>query len=410
MTEESTLKPMPSANRESDLAHEHHLKQQLPYSQRLLQLLHMSEAERALKRKVVPIHKHSAWYYAGGLTLVFFAVQLITGILLLFYYQPSAEGAHKSVEMIMKEVPFGWLIRSVHAWSANALVLSMFIHMFSTFLMKSYRTPREILWITGILLFLIMLGFGFTGYLLPWDQTAYFATKVGTEVPKALPFVGDFMASLVRGSKEVTGSTLTRLFALHVGLLPLLAIILVGAHTMMTALFGSSVPVGTRVKKEVKFIPNYVLGEAVVWLVGFGVLLTVAILYPWQLGTAYDLSNPVEPPAGIHPEWYFMFLFQTLRYVPEWVAVVGFTLVLIFWTFVPWLDKRSKHHKKSPLFTWIGIVAIAYIVGLTVLAYMSVAEEQTAARAEQNAATSPEGPGIQPAPGPAPQPAPPHAK
>ncbi len=348
------------------------------YFRNLAESAHLDQPLEALYHKTVPIHKHSFWYYFGGLTLFFFGIQLITGILLLIYYAPTAEGAHKSVEMIITQVPFGWLIRSLHSWSANALVLSMFIHMFSMFLMKSYRTPREIMWLTGVLLLLLMLGFGFTGYLLPWDQTAYFATKIGTEVPKAIPVFGDMTAGLLRGSKEVSGTTLIRLFALHVGVLPLIALLVVLAHVTLTGLLGTTSPVGTPIKRRVYFLPDYVLGEGIVWLIGFGVLLTVAFLYPWQLGKAYDLAKPTEPPAGVHPEWYFMFLFQTLRYVPEMVAIIGFTLVLIFWTAVPWLDRRSKANKKSPLFTIIGIIAILYIATMTTLAYIAVGNEASA--------------------------------
>jgi cytochrome b6 len=357
-----------------------------PFWRNVAESAHLTEPINALHEKTVPVHKHSFWYYFGGLTLLFFGIQLITGVLLLIYYTPTAEGAHKSVEMIITQVPFGWLIRSIHSWSANALVLSMFIHMFSMFLMKSYRSPREIMWLTGILLLLIMLGFGFTGYLLPWDQTAYFATKIGTEVPKAMPVVGQLTANLLRGSKEVSGATLTRLFALHVGVLPLIALLVVLAHITLTALLGTTSPVGTPIKRRVFFLPDYVLGEAIVWLIGFAVLLVIAFLYPWQLGKAYDLTNPTEPPAGVHPEWYFMFLFQTLRYVPEIVAVVGFTLVLIFWAAVPWLDRRSRANKKSPVFTIIGIVAILYIAIMTTLAYVAVGNEASAEAAGANAA------------------------
>jgi cytochrome b6 len=347
---------------------------------RLVDNAHMGGVVNALREKTVPIHRNSFWYYAGGLTLLFFIVQIVTGLLLLIYYQPTAEGAHKSVAMIMTQVPYGWLIRSIHSWSANALMLAMLVHMFSTFLMKSYRTPREIMWITGILLLLLMAGFGFTGYLLPWDQTAYFATKIGTEVPKAVPFVGDLASSMIRGTNSVSGATLTRLFALHVGVLPLITIGILFAHVTLTALLGTSSPIGATIKKRVFFLPDYVFGEAIVWLVGFGVLLIVAFLYPWQLGPAYDLANPTEPPAGVHPEWYFMFLFQTLRYIPEWLTVIGFGVVLLFWALVPWLDRKAKRNEKSPIFTIVGIVAILYFVVMTTVAYIAVGTEQEGAK------------------------------
>jgi cytochrome b6 len=349
----------------------------------LIDALHLREPWEALKAKTVPRHNSSIWYYMGGLALFFFAAQVVTGIFLMLYYRPVPESAHDSIQLLITKVPFGQVIRSVHSWSSNALIAIVLIHMFSAFFMKSYRTPRAILWVTGIVLLLLMLGFGFTGYLLPWDQTAYFATRIGTEIPRTVPIVGDWVATWLRGSKEVTGSTLTRLFALHVAVLPLIAIAFVVAHVAITALIGSNVPHGAKIKGMTRFIPNYIMGEAILWLVGLIVLLAVAVLLPWPLGSGYDLMKATEPPAGVHPEWYFMFLFQSLKYIPEWAVVLFYTLVLIFWTLVPWLDRKSQRGEKSPFFTIVGIVAIVGMGLLTTLAYVSVNQEKTAAKIEQ---------------------------
>ena len=349
----------------------------------LINFLHLREPYEAIKAKVVPRHRSSIWYYMGGLALFLLGVQIVTGVLLLIYYQPTPEAAHQSVETIVNKVPFGSLTRSLHSWSANALIAVVFIHMFSTFFMKSYRKPREIMWLTGVVLLLLMLGFGFTGYLLPWDLTAYFATRIGTEVPGSLPLIGDLVVGLMRGAKSVSGATLSRLFALHVAVLPLITLIIAGAHVTMTALFGSSIPIGTKVTGETKFLPRYMMGEAMLWLIGLAILLIVAVLHPWELGPAYDITKPVEPPAGVHPEWYFMFLYQTLKYIPEWAAVALYNVVLIFWAFVPWLDRKAKRGERSPLFTWIGIIAIAGMAVLTTLAYFSVADEKAKANIEQ---------------------------
>ncbi|MDP4199598.1 MAG: cytochrome bc complex cytochrome b subunit [Bacteroidota bacterium] len=351
----------------------------------LIDHLHLREPYEALKAKHVPRHKSSMWYYMGGLAFFLFCIQIATGMLLLFYYQPTPEAAHQSLELLITKVPFGSVLRSLHSWSANALISVVFLHMFSTFFMRSYRSPRQILWLTGILLLLLMLGFGFTGYLLPWDSTAYFATRIGTEIPKTVPIFGDAISGLLRGSKNVTGATLTRLFGLHVAVLPLIAVILVGAHVTMTALFGSSLPPGIEAKAKTRFIPQYVLGESILWLIGLAILLCLAVLYPWNLGPAYDLTKPTEPPAGVHPEWYFMFLFQSLKYVPEWLAVLLYTLVLIFWTLVPWLDRKNGRHGRASIFTWLGITAILGMITLTTLAYISV--EAEIAKPEQTVAS-----------------------
>ncbi|MFC1629424.1 cytochrome bc complex cytochrome b subunit, partial [Gemmatimonadota bacterium] len=171
------------------------------------------------RKKTVPMH-HSIWYYFGGITLFLFIIQVVTGILLLMYYRPTEAAAYASVQYIISEVPFGWLVRSIHSWSANLLVGAAVIHMFSIFFLKAYRKPRELTWVTGMAMLGIFMAFGFTGYLLPWNQLAFFATKVGTEMLNVIPVVGDVLMRMLRGGEHVTGATLTRMFGFHVALLP----------------------------------------------------------------------------------------------------------------------------------------------------------------------------------------------
>ena len=142
----------------------------------------LTAIEQLIKKKEVPIGRHTVWYYFGGITLFFFMIQVATGILLLLYYRPTAEAAFESVQFIMTEVRFGWLIRSIHSWSANLMIAAAFIHLFSVFFLKAYRKPRELTWVSGAVLLMLALGFGFSGYLLPWNELAFFATKVGTEI------------------------------------------------------------------------------------------------------------------------------------------------------------------------------------------------------------------------------------
>ena len=153
----------------------------------LEQRLPMTEAAEFAQHKTVPVHRYSVIYYLGGMTLFFFIVQVVTGILLMLYYRPSADGAFESVEFIMTTVPFGWLIRSIHSWSANLMVFFAFIHLATVYFSKGYRKPREITWITGCILLFLAMGFGFSGYLLPWNQLAFFATKVGTDIAGSVP-------------------------------------------------------------------------------------------------------------------------------------------------------------------------------------------------------------------------------
>jgi cytochrome b6 len=336
-------------------------------------------------KKSVPIHKHSLWYYLGGMTLFFFGIQVVTGCLLLLYYRPSAEEAFESVRYIMTEVPYGWLIRSLHAWSANLMIAFLMIHMFSTFFLKAYRKPRELTWVSGALLLFLALGFGFTGYLLPWNELAYFATKVGTEIAGAVPVIGRFLVRFLRGGEEVTGATLTRLFGFHVTVLPALMVLVLGFHLAVVQLQGMSIPPSVerdpRSVREMPFFPNFLLRDMVGWLTAFGLLVALAAIRPWELGTKADPLVPAPP--GIRPEWYFLFMFQALKLVParilfwegEAVAVSVFGLAALLWLLVPFLDRRSSEGQPSPIFTAVGILVVAFMLSMTVLSLFWPATE-----------------------------------
>ncbi|MBI2202694.1 MAG: cytochrome bc complex cytochrome b subunit [Candidatus Rokubacteria bacterium] len=342
----------------------------------------LKDIEKLAKKKEIPVHRHSFWYYLGGMTLFLFGIQVITGILLLFYYRPSAEEAYESVQFLMAEVEFGWLIRSVHAWSANLMVLALFVHLFSTFFLKAYRKPRELTWMSGMALMGLTLGFGFTGYLLPWNELAYFATKVGTEITGALPLVGPFALRLLRGGDEVTGATLTRFYGIHVAVLPLLATGLIGAHLFLVQKHGMSVPIGVERAgydgRRLPFFPNFLLRDAIGWLAALAILGALAAFFPAELGKKADPFAPA--PIGIKPEWYFMFMFQTLKYLPahfgpiegEVVGILGFKIGGLFLLMIPFLDRRSARGERSRLFSAIGVAILAYMILLTYLGYTMV--------------------------------------
>ena len=338
------------------------------------------EGFRALaKKKDVPVHRHTIWYYLGGMTLFLFVVQVTTGILLLFYYRPSAEEAYESIQFLMAEVQFGWLVRSIHSWSANLMIVTLFVHLFSVLLMKAYRPPREITWFSGVGLMGLALAFGFTGYLLPWNELAYFATRVGTEITGAVPVVGDFLLRVARGGEDVTGATLTRFYAFHVAVLPLITTMFLGLHLFMVQKQGMSVPPGIEreggAKRVMPFVPNFLLRDLVGWLVALAILAALAAYIPAELGAKADPF--ASAPAGIKPEWYFMFMFQTLKYLPahilgiegEIVGILGFGLAGVFVLLIPVLDRRTARGEPSKLFTWITIGMIAYILVLTYLGY-----------------------------------------
>lgn len=333
-----------------------------------------------IAHKRVPIHTQEAWYYLGGMTLFLFIVQVVTGILLLLYYRPSATEAYESVQFIVSQVPFGWLIRNLHSWSANLLVGLAFAHFISVFLLKSYRKPREMTWLSGIFLLFLMLGFGFSGYLLPWNELSFFATKVGTGIAGSVPVVGKFLLRLLRGGDDVTGATLSRFYALHVAIFPALATVLVAAHLLLVQRQGMSVPIhlerrlkaGERLL-EMKFFPNYVLRDVLAWYVALAMLAALAAFYPWELGRKADPFAAV--PAGIRPEWYFLAMFHTLKLLPshilgiegEHVGVVAFGLAAAFLVVVPFLDRRASRGEPSPLFTMIAIAGLLYLVVFTLV-------------------------------------------
>ena len=195
-----------------------------------------------MRHKQVPIHRGSVWYYMGGVTLFLFIVQLFTGILLLFYYQPGVNSAYESVHFIMTKVSFGWLFRSIHSWSANLMVFFIFVHMFSTFFTRAFRKPRELTWVTGFVLLGLALFFGFSGYLLPWNELAFFATKVGTDIAAAVPVVGEAIKVVLRGGDDVTGATLLRFYAFHVAMIPALFTIFISLHLLFVQRQGMHEP------------------------------------------------------------------------------------------------------------------------------------------------------------------------
>ena len=327
------------------------------------------------KKKTVPEHRRSFWYFFGGICLFLTGIQVATGVLLLLYYTPSVDAAHESVQFIMSEVKFGWLIRSVHSWTANLLIGLLFVHMFSTFFLKAYRKPRELTWITGFILLVLFMAFGFSGYLLPWNELSYFATRVGTDIAGSLPLIGPWLKSVILGGPEVSQATLSRFFWFHVALLPLAALILIGLHVLLVQTLGMSKPIGEKGKKEIPFFPDFLYKDALGWTVILVLIGVLCVFMPWEIGTKADPLAPT--PLGIKPEWYFTFMFSTLKLVPahilslegEKLAILAFMAGGLLWLLVPFLDRRAGREERSPLFTWIGAALAAYIVTMTVLTY-----------------------------------------
>lgn len=342
--------------------------------------LQLEDLVNFLGKKYVPIHRHSIWYYFGGVSLFLFIIQVVTGILLLLYYKSGEELAFESIQFIMSKVQFGWLIRSIHSWTANLFILTAMIHMFSVYFEKSYRKPREITWLTGMLMFFLALGFGFSGYLLPWNELAFFATKVGTDIAGVVPFIGKPLMAFLRGGQEVTGATLSRFFGFHVAVLPGLFTVLLGIHLILIQRQGMSEPLGqnesgTGPQKTMPFFPNFILRDLLLWLIVLNLLAILAVFFPWELGRKADAF--ASAPAGIKPEWYFLFMFQTLKYIPGklWVFDGEVFGILLFgaggllWTLVPFWDRKSGRGEQNRIITYVGLFVVFYIIALTIFGW-----------------------------------------
>jgi cytochrome b6 len=330
-------------------------------------------------KKYVPIHRHSIWYYFGGLSLFLFIIQVVTGILLLLYYKGSEQFAFESIQFIMSKVEFGWLIRSIHSWSANLFILSAMIHMFSVFFERAYRAPREITWVTGMVMLLLALGFGFSGYLLPWNELAFFATKVGTDIAGVIPVIGKPLMVFLRGGDEVTGATLSRFFGFHVAVLPGIFTIALAIHLLMVQRQGMSEPPGhdgAAQRKTMPFFPNFLLRDLLFWLIVLNLLAILAVFFPWELGKKADPF--ASAPAGIRPEWYFLFMFQTLKFIPskvlmidgEVLGVLLFGIAGVLWLLVPFWDRKTARGEKNRMITYAGLIVVMYILILTALGWI----------------------------------------
>jgi ubiquinol-cytochrome c reductase cytochrome b subunit len=314
----------------------------------------------------------------GSLCALVFGVMSVTGIFLAMYYSPSPEKAYQSIDYIMKDVPMGSLLRGIHHWGAGAMVLLVFIHLLTNFFSGTFKAPREATWIVGVLLFLVTLGLGFTGYLLPWDMKAYWATTVSANIPRDVPLIGDFIARAIRGGETISGLTLTRFYAIHMLLLPALLALLTVAHIYLVRVHGlaeadelEADAAATQEKPVYRFYPEHAFRSALAFAVVFLVIVGLAIF-----GTI-----PREEIAGTfsesylpRPEWYFMWLFQMLTYFSgAWETVgslaiptVGIALLLA----VPFLGKsRLSRAADRPLAVAVGVSCIIAIIYLTLTGF-----------------------------------------
>jgi ubiquinol-cytochrome c reductase cytochrome b subunit len=303
-----------------------------------------------------PIPGGASWIYVfGSATLFLFLLQAVTGMFLAIYYAPTPDHAYDSIQFIETQVTFGAFVRGLHHWGASGMVVAIGLHMLQTFLYGAYKPPREVMWMVGVVLFLITLSFAFTGYLLPWDQNAYWATQIGINMVGTVPVVGDVLVRVLRGGETLGALTLSRFFAVHVLFLPATLAVGVMLHLFILRRVG---PAGPWTDERAKlggetFYPRQVYMDAVVMLAVFAGLATLALAVSFPLA---DKANPSDTTFVPIPEWYFLFYYQLLKYVhgpleplATWVLPALFFLLLLFWPFIDRNPARNPIRRPAAL-------------------------------------------------------------
>lgn len=313
----------------------------------------------------------------GSLCAMLFAVMAVTGIFLAMYYNPSPDKAYQSIDFIMNEVPLGRILRGLHHWGAGAMVLVVFLHLLTNFLSGSFKAPRDVTWGAGAVLFLLTLGLGFTGYLLPWDMKAYWATMVSSSIPRDLPVVGDLITKVILGGDMMSGLTLTRFYAIHTLLLPTLLAVFAAFHIYLVRVHGLAEAPGEKKEpagdKVYRFYPEHAFRSALVFTAVFVVLLGLAV---WGSVPREDIAGTIIDSYLPRPEWYFMWLFQMLTlFSGSWETVgslaVPFLLLVLLFS-VPYLGRSTLlGAARRPLPLALGVTAVLGILYLTLLGFSS---------------------------------------
>lgn len=320
------------------------------------------------------------WYFFGSLAMLVLVNQLLTGIWLTMNYVPTSEGAFASIEYIMRDVEYGWLLRYMHSTGASAFFVVIYLHMFRGLIYGSYQKPRELLWLFGMLIFLVLMAEAFMGYLLPWGQMSYWGAQVIISLFGAIPFIGDDLTLWIRGDFVVSGATLNRFFALHVIALPLVLVVLVFLHLIALHEVGSNNPDGIEIKKNkdengwpkdgIPFHPYYTVKD-IMGVAGFLIVFCYVLFFMpegggyFLEGPNFEAANPMKTPEHIAPVWYFTPFYAILRAIPDkLIGVIGMGLAIGVLFILPWLDRckvksvryRSMTHKLN-----IGQFAVSFI-------------------------------------------------
>ncbi len=325
------------------------------------------------------------WYYFGSLALFVLASQIITGIWLAMDYTPTAEGAFDSIEYIMRDVSWGWLLRYMHSTGASFFFIVVYLHMFRALLYGSYQKPRELLWIFGMLIFVCLMAEAFFGYLLPWGNMSFWGAQVITSLFSAIPFIGDDIVEWVRGDYNISGVTLNRFFAMHVVLVPLALIGLVIFHLIALHEVGSNNPEGIEIKNSknadgkpldgIPFHPYYTVKDFM-GLIVFLIIFAAVVFFAPDMGghfleaPNFDPADPIKTPEHIAPVWYMTPYYAILRAIPnKLMGVIAMASSIGILFFLPWLDRspvRSMRYKG--IFSKIALTV--FVISFLALAYL----------------------------------------
>jgi quinol-cytochrome oxidoreductase complex cytochrome b subunit/cytochrome c5 len=327
-----------------------------------------------------PIPGGARWAYVFGSVLLFlFISQTITGVFLALYYVPSADRAHTTVAYIVKEVTGGSFLRSLHAYGSSAIVIVVLLHLTQTYLYGAYKGRRELLWISGCVLLALMLAMASTGYLLPWDQKAYFATTVGTNMATDVPLIGTWLKRFMRGGDEMGTLTVSRFFVAHVFLIPAVLIAFIAAHVYLFRKAGAAGPpsedsVNPRLPTQ-RFYPRQVVMDTIVALVMILILGSLAHFGPTELGPK---ANPADTQYIPRPEWYYLPIFQWLKYWRGPYAIIGIIVIpaitAALLVLVPFIDRRLERRPwRRPIAVGVFLLILAGFVGMGL---MSVRDDQ----------------------------------
>jgi len=324
---------------------------------------------RELSNEPVPNHMKAWWWCLGGTPAYLFLVQIITGILLAFYYEASPSTAYESVRYITEEAAFGWYIRSIHKWAATLMVAAVILHQIRIYFTGAYRKPRELNWMIGMFLLICTLSVGFTGYSLVYEQLSYWGATVGANITDLVPVVGPIMKEMLLGGEDYNERTLSRFFILHAAILPVMMVLLIFLHLTLIRLQGVTEFhfEGTKQdekKKTFDFFPDHAYTELILGLFLMVLLSALAVTLPAHMGPRAD---PLVTPEIIKPEWFFYVAFRWLKLFSGTAAVLSMGLV-VFCMFVwPFFDGWIRRRRPgSELSVWIGLLGAAAIIGLTV--------------------------------------------